>query len=115
MSEAEPKYITPSTDVAPPVRGESNGVKAARLAAEHVSELETTLESLRHEKDLLRESYQDMRVRLETLGNEFERVRNERDYYMTQAMGMKQALNSAASVLVDAVKQIEFSPFKPKE
>src|SRR5262245_691281 len=94
-------------------RHESNGAKATRLAVEHVTNLEHDVDQMRDELDECHSRHTALQARFDTLSAEYERTRAERDYYMLQAQGMKQALNAAAGVLVDTVKQIEFSPFRP--
>src|SRR5262245_32910028 len=93
---------------------ESNGAKAARYTVEHVTQLEHENDQYRDEIDECHQRNRTLQAQFDTLSCEFERVRAERDWYMLQAQGMKQALTAAAGVLVDTVKQIEFSPFRPE-
>lgn len=94
---------------------ESEGARATRLAMNHVTSLEQGLEKCQISLDEATRKSESLQIQLDDLHIHYARVCAERDYYMLQAQGLKQALNNAASVLVDTVKQIEFSPFRPKD
>jgi hypothetical protein len=85
----------------------SNGAKAARLAAEHVSRIEEERDLAQDEVRRMKGELIDRDARLDEINKLLSTVTSERNSFLLQATSAAAAINAAASALIEARKRVD--------